>query len=1331
MSNSSAPKLPGSSPAAPAKSGAAPHDEMQDLRDKLAWLEERNSQLLSALEGLERERSHYFTLFDELPDAVCAMDEDGLILDANRHLAYLCGLSQDQLVGKPLARFIHEQDQSSFAVLLSASVDGQVPRSAVLRLMRRDLGARPVVARLHIPAATGGRTLFLVGFTELEAHEGLFPDELSRETERFRLAMGAGGVGIFDWDLTTGVLAWDEQMFRLYGVRREHFSGAFEAWRAGLHPEDMLRAESEVQQALRGERELDTEFRVVRPDGAIRSIRALGTVLRDIQGRPVRMVGTNWDITSRVELEEKLSASEANFRSFFDSVSDLLVVADMQGRIFYSNRSMRTKLGYSQDELGTMHVLDLHSVERRAEAEEIFAAMFRGTRDSSSLPLGRKDGGLFPVETRVWFGHWDKAECVFLVCKDLSEEEDAKQRFERLFRSNPCPMALSAMPQRWFVDVNDAFMKVLGYAWNDVVGKTSQEIDLFVEPEKQVLLGNLLSVGGRFADVEMKARRRDGEVIDGLFSGELVRSLGKTYFLTVMLDITARKKAEAALAVERERLAATIRGTDAGTWAWNVQTGETEFNQRWAAILGYTLEELAPVSIDTWMALAHPEDLQISGEALERHFSGETDYYECESRMLHKDGSWVWVLDRGRLDSRSEDGRPLMMFGTHQDITARKRAEEGLKLRVVLEELVVRLSSRLMGAGEDNLDQVIDGILAAIGEFARVDRSYLFRVNADRGSMSNTNEWCAPGIEPQMDQFQELPLDITPAWMEEMRRNRIVHIPRVADLPESWAIEREILESQDIQSLLALPIFSGEELRGFIGFDAVREQRVWQEEDQLILRFLADNVGLTILGVEQRRELRLASEESLRLAAAADAANRAKSLFLANISHEFRTPMNAILGFTQVLQQELEPTAPQHRHLRTIQGSGAQLLHLIDDILEMSRADTVEEACHPEAFSLLGLLRELEQSFGPRCVSKELAFSLDAQDGLPLHVTADPRLVRRILLQLLGNAVKFTSAGCVTLGAEIGRDMDGDRLKLWVRDTGPGIPDEERKQLFSLFQKGSQVDSSGGMGLGLALSARLAHVLGGRVQVESKVGEGSCFTLDLPLLKAPHALGEAELREKLQRAALHEPGLTVLVVDDQEDNRAVLREMLQPLSFRILEAENGQVAVERALGERPWLVLMDMRMPVMSGMDAVRQLRALPEGGALRIIAVTASSRDDEDLQLGPQGADRYLRKPFATGELLSIMADCLPGSMDNPSIATDASSQEIGESSHALPSRPEWLDGPPLAAMRQALEDGDTRRLSELLRGIAEQDASLARRLGQLLEAYDYKSLAAWLGME
>lgn len=259
-----------------------------------------------------------------------------------------------------------------------------------------------------------------------------------------------------------------------------------------------------------------------------------------------------------VRKNRQISESEANFRTFFASMSDMILVSAPDGRILFTNPAVSRTLGYDAKDLAARHILDLHPASKRPEAEGIFAAMLGGERDVCSLPLETKAGVLVPAETRVWLGRWNGRNCIFGVSKNLTSEQEAQQRFERLFRNNPTLMALSDFSDRRFSDVNDAFLAATGYAREEVLGKTAAELGLFPHPEQQQAVTTRLLNEGHVANFELQIRRKDGALLHGLFSGEMVSNQGKRHFLTVMINITARKQAEEALQQSEEKFRSIV-----------------------------------------------------------------------------------------------------------------------------------------------------------------------------------------------------------------------------------------------------------------------------------------------------------------------------------------------------------------------------------------------------------------------------------------------------------------------------------------------------------------------------------------------------------------------------------------------------------------------------------------------------------------------------------------------------------------------------------------------------------------------------------------------------
>ena len=467
----------------------------------------------------------------------------------------------------------------------------------------------------------------------------------------------------------------------------------------------------------------------------------------------------------------------------------------------------------------------------------------------------------------------------------------------------------------------------------------------------------------------------------------------------------------------------------------------------------------------------------------------------------------------------------------------------------------------------------------------------------------------------------------------------------------------------------------------------------------------------------------------------AEKANRAKSIFVANMSHEIRTPMNAVLGFAQVLERDPTLTPRQAEHVRTIHRSGAHLLRLINDILDMSKIEAGRTILNEAVFCLHDLLDDLLQMFRVRADAQGLQLLMERDESVPRYVTADEEKLRQVLVNLLGNAVKFTATGGIAVRVRASAVAEDDeeadeslRLGFEVEDSGPGIPDEERERIFDPFQQGGGGMKSGGTGLGLAISRRFVEMMGGSLTVKSQVGTGSCFSFDL-LMKP---VAEVFRREK--RASRRIIGLEagtgpfrILVVDDAPTNRALLSALLRPLGFDVSEAGNGLEAIDIFEKWSPHAVLMDMRMPVMDGYEATRRIKSTEAGYATPVIAITASAFENNRQLVMETGVDAYVRKPFRMEEICAALGKCLGVRY----LFADETDKIMG---HLAPVSltPEALLALPqemIQAMRKALEEGDSARLRELIAQVDNLDSATARELHALLDRYDYGKLGQWLG--
>jgi signal transduction histidine kinase/DNA-binding response OmpR family regulator len=373
----------------------------------------------------------------------------------------------------------------------------------------------------------------------------------------------------------------------------------------------------------------------------------------------------------------------------------------------------------------------------------------------------------------------------------------------------------------------------------------------------------------------------------------------------------------------------------------------------------------------------------------------------------------------------------------------------------------------------------------------------------------------------------------------------------------------------------------------------------------------------------------------------AETASRAKSDFLANMSHELRTPLNAILGFSEVLSRESEATPAQKKKLDIINNSGAHLLAMINDVLDLSKIEAGRLEVELEAFDLPQLLRDIGQLFEMRAENVQLVFSLELDPSLAQYIKTDIGKLRQILINLLGNAVKFTSEGGITLRARTLPMADNPamcRIQMEVEDSGQGIPPEQLKQVFDPFVQAEKTGPKG-TGLGLAISQSYAKLLGGEIHVQSKLGKGSLFCLDFPVALAGAAMvSSVEPTQVARGLKPGQPAWRILIVDDNFENRLLLTSLLTEVGFETREAENGEEAIALFEQWQPHFIWMDMRMPVMDGYKATAKIRTLSGGDKVKIVAVTASAFKEQYVKVIEAGCDEVLHKPFKSHEIFDTM---------------------------------------------------------------------------------------------
>lgn len=637
------------------------------------------------------------------------------------------------------------------------------------------------------------------------------------------------------------------------------------------------------------------------------------------------------------------------------------------------------------------------------------------------------------------------------------------------------------------------------------------------------------------------------------------------------------------------------------TWLWNIKTGETIFNNRWAEIIGYTLDELQPTTIETWKRFAHPDDLRKSENILHLNFCKSAPFYDIEVRMKHKDGHWVWVHDRGKVVKWTENDEPLIMSGTHQDISKRKLIEETLK------ESEER--SRLL------LENIDVGIIIVDPEtrIIQLVNTYAARLIGTPATKI-TGRICHDFICPA-------PQNHCPVIAENIA---VEHAERTL-----LTIDKKCIPILKTARMITL---NGRQLLLESFVDLTRRKQI--EADLL----------------ETNRQLEETTSRANMMAAQAEAANIAKSDFLANMSHEIRTPMNGIIGMTSLLL-ETELNQEQRDYAEIVRSSSESLLGLINDILDISKIEARKLDIIPIDFDLQSMLEDFAALYSYRAHEKGLELKWSIDNDVPLKLYGDPGRIRQILTNLTGNAIKFTEAGTISIMISLAEELKGCalhphmpfRLKFSVIDSGIGIAEDKVPLLFNKF---TQVDASptrkfGGTGLGLAISKELCTLMGGDIGVKSSINKGSEFYFYLPLTKSNQPATTPSLIPEVLNDC------KILIVDDNEINRRILSRRLKSWNINVSIAQSSTSAIsiiEKEMeSDKPFdIVLIDSQMPEMDGESLGKYIRSKANLNRLKMMLLTSQGTRGDVTRLGSIGFNAYLCKPVNHSELREMLVHLL-----------------------------------------------------------------------------------------
>jgi len=1186
------------------------HDEKGRLSGfVVVWVDvtehrRQTAELQARTEEATRSRARLAEAIEALDDAFALYDESDRLVLANRR--YLELHAEAAHVVRPGA---------SFETILRAALDiglildaaGREEEWLAERLAARHAG--PSDRECHFRGgrilrvsehrtATGEKICVLSDITELKAAE-----------RRLRNVISGAQVGTWEWSIPTGRNTINGRWAGMLGYDKSEIAPVtLETWRRLTHPEDIEAVLAQLRQVLAGETDgFDAQFRMRHKDGRWIWIQSRGRVLRrDADGRAEVMAGVHVDITESRAAFDALYYRESLLKALFDlSPIGLVLYEPETDRYLDVNDAVCEAHGYSREQFLKLKYRDLIAPELLAEAEMRAGRELDETGRFGPMEIEhvRHDGSRFPVRVsgmrikdpggarRLWCMIEDiSVQRAEAAAREAAREEarQAQARLASAIEALPDGFVLCDADDR-LVLCNERYRELHDRCRDVIVPGTRFEDILRAGVER----GQFPEAEGRaegwIAENTVRPDSGEQEFEVKLSGGRWIRIMERATpeggRVGLRIDITALKAAE-------QRLANIIDGAEAGTWEWEVSTGENRINERWAKMLGYTLEDLDGLTIWDVQDLVHEEDRGGIGSFFDTPASSRPDYFEHEMRMRHRDGHWVWVLSRGSVTERDADGSPRRVAGVHLDITEQKAREEALKHAKA--ELERALAERK--AAEKRFFDI-----AAISSdwFWEQDADLRFTFFSDEsvGRVLGTpidrmigktrDEWL--GQFPDSSASADFAALARKTAAREPFENFVYRAPHSPDGEDHWV------------RISGSPIF--DEAGVFQGY-----------------RGVGSDVTQLYLAKERAEE-----------------ANRAKSLFLANMSHEIRTPLNGVLGMAELLESAL--TKPENRRMiSTIRDSGEALLNILNDILDMSKIEAGRMEIEKLPFDPVRVVERVRDLLRLRAEEKGLLFTVHIDPGAEGLRIGDEFRIRQILNNLVGNALKFTEAGSVRVS--VGTEPDG-ALCFEIADTGIGM---SQKQIDHLFDDFMQADSSitrrfGGTGLGLAIVRRLIDMMGGDIAVESAVGQGTTMRITLPLPPcdaAPPALAE------LPKVPATIEGVHVLAADDNEVNRRILSEMLQRKGAQVTVVTNGIEAIESWETGRFDILLIDIAMPVMDGISAIRKIREREEEKGLAetpAIAITANAMSHQVAEYLANGFDTHVAKPFRMADLVRAIA--------------------------------------------------------------------------------------------